>query len=257
MHEVIDQLLKRRTVRRYDKRPITTEDYACIKQAIMRAPTAGNMTLYSVIDVRDQAIKDALALLCDNQPMIATAPLVLIFLADFEKWICYFTVSQSPEKCHIPLRKSGLGDFHLAMQDAIIAAQSGVVAADALGLGSCYIGDIIENGEKIQKLLHLPPHAVPACMVIMGYHTAEKSLKLIDRCSEDIVFMENTYSSFSQEELDKAWEKPLAREKKTKRVPSDCATIADVVYKRKYTSDFMTEMNRSVKAFLTRWEEED
>jgi len=257
MHEVIDQLLKRRTVRRYDKRPIIAEDYACIKKAIMRAPTAGNMTLYSVIEVKEQAIKDQLAILCDDQPMIATAPLVFIFLADFEKWIQYFKYSKSAENTHIPLRKSGLGDFHLAMQDAIIAAQSGVVAADALGLGSCYIGDIIENGEKIQKLLKLPPHAVPACLVIMGYHTAQEDVKRIDRCSEDIVFMENTYQSFSHKELDKAWEKPLEREKKTKRLPFEGATIADAVYERKYASAFMTEMNRSVKAFLKRWEEEE
>ena len=58
--------------------------------------------------------------------------------------------------------------MHLCMQGAIIAAHQAVIAGDALGMGSCYVGDIAEKYEEVQKLLNLPSHAIPAAMVIMG-----------------------------------------------------------------------------------------
>ncbi len=55
----------------------------------------------------------------------------------------------------------GLGDFGIAAQDAVIAAQNAAIAAEAVGLGTCYIGDIIENAEEVRDLLDLPEHTVP------------------------------------------------------------------------------------------------
>lgn len=54
---------------------------------------------------------------------------------------------------------------------AIIAAQNAVVAAESLGLGSCYIGDILENVEIHQELLGLDPFTVPISMLVFGYPT--------------------------------------------------------------------------------------
>ena len=44
------------------------------------------MTLYTIIDVKEQKLKDRLAVTCDNQPFIATAPLVLVYCADYRRW---------------------------------------------------------------------------------------------------------------------------------------------------------------------------
>ena len=66
--------------------------------------------------------------------------------------------------------KPGEGDLLLACADAIIAAQSTVVAAESLGIGSCYIGDIIENCEIVRELLELPEILYfPAAMLVYGY----------------------------------------------------------------------------------------
>ena len=102
--------------------------------AAIQAPTAGNMTLYSIIDIQDQAIKEKLAKTCDNQPFIAKAPLVLIFVADYQKWYDIYT---HYDKDIQPLEES---DLILALEDCMIAAQNAVVAAWSLGIGSCYIG---------------------------------------------------------------------------------------------------------------------
>lgn len=257
MNDVVKQLLNRRSVRAFDNKNISDEDLSIIKQSILRAPTAGNMSFYSVIIVNDQYKKDELSLLCDNQPMIAKAPLVMIFLADIQKHLDYIKFCKCDENSKIPNRSAGLGDFHLAMQDAIIAAQSAVVAADSLNIGSCYIGDIVENFERVQTLFELPNHAVPAAMLIMGYKKDTKEKKLLDRCSLDSIFMEDSYKSKTKEQLDKEWSIPLEHRKKTNGLPYEGASMADYYYTKKYTTDFMEEMNRSVAVFINKWLDKD
>ena len=57
------------------------------------------MMLYSIIEVNDQAAKDTLARTCDHQPFIARAPLVLLFLADYQRWFDYYLLSGVEELC--------------------------------------------------------------------------------------------------------------------------------------------------------------
>lgn len=90
--------------------------------------------------------KEALAESCDHQPFIAKAPMVLVFCADCKKWYdAYLEAGCKP-------RKPDVGDLMLAVTDTAIAAQNAVVAAESFGIGSCYIGDIMENCEE-QKTL--------------------------------------------------------------------------------------------------------
>lgn len=62
----------------------------------------------------------------------------------------------------------------LALEDCMIAAQNAVVAAWSLGIGSCYIGDILENFEIHQKLFNLPKYAIPATLLVLGKPTLQQ-----------------------------------------------------------------------------------
>ena len=167
---VLDTLEHRSSTRAFarddDDRPVavTDEQRAAILHAASRAPSAGAMMMYSIVSIREQATLDRLADLCDHQPMIAKAPWALIFVVDYAKWIDLFEHVGRFEPEFVertgkaPRRAPGLGDFAIAAQDAVIAAQNAVVAAEALGLGSCYIGDIVENAEEVAELLDLPPY---------------------------------------------------------------------------------------------------
>jgi FMN reductase (NADPH)/FMN reductase [NAD(P)H] len=99
MNQVMDVLLKRKSVRVYEDREISADVRAEILKATLRAPTAGNMMLYSIVEVTDQKIKDKLAITCDNQPFIARAPMVWLFLADYQRWFDYFMASGVEELC--------------------------------------------------------------------------------------------------------------------------------------------------------------
>ena len=177
---VLDTLEHRSSTRAFarddDDRPVavTDEQRAAILHAASRAPSAGAMMMYSIVSIREQATLDRLADLCDHQPMIAKAPWALIFVVDYAKWIDLFEHVGCFEPEFVertgkaPRRAPGLGDFAIAAQDAVIAAQNAVVAAEALGLGSCYIGDIVENAEEVAELLDLPPYTMPLSMLIIG-----------------------------------------------------------------------------------------
>ncbi len=148
MNSAIEAIMKRRSVRAYDSRPIEADVKDEILNAALRAPTAGNLMLYSIIEVNDAKKKNSLAKTCDNQPFIATAPWVLLFLADYQRWHDYFLACDVEKFCarsSLSMRLPAEGDLMLACCDALIAAQTAVIAAESLGLGSCYIGDILEN----------------------------------------------------------------------------------------------------------------
>src|SRR5512138_344810 len=116
MNQVIDVLMKRRSVRAYTQREISAEVRAEILKATLRAPSAGNLMLYSIVEVSDQKIKDRLAVSCDNQPFIAKAPMVWLFVADYQRWFDYFLASGVEEMCEqkqVCIRKPEEGDLFL------------------------------------------------------------------------------------------------------------------------------------------------
>ncbi|GAG68802.1 unnamed protein product, partial [marine sediment metagenome] len=98
-NKTLKLIKNRRTIRTYDPKPLTQEEINMIIYGAMRAPTAGNMMFYSIIQVTDQKMKDKLVITCDNQPHIAKAPLVLIFLADMQRWWDYFKICKTRELC--------------------------------------------------------------------------------------------------------------------------------------------------------------
>ena len=149
MNEVLAQLHARKSVRAFADTPVPPEVKRAVLEAACAAPTAGNQQLYTILDITDQALKDTLADTCDHQPSSPRAPMVLIFCADCQKWYDAF------RRRGCAPRKPEAGDLWLALSDANIAAQNAVTAAWSLGLGSCYIGDILEHAETHRELLNL------------------------------------------------------------------------------------------------------
>ena len=241
MNDMIKCLTERKSIRSYTNHEISPDCKELILRAAMEAPTAGNQQLYTILDITSQGLKDRLAVTCDNQPFIAKGKMVLIFCADFQKWYQAFTLAGcSP-------RKPGPGDFLLAVEDAAIAAQNAVTAAESLGIGSCYIGDIMENYEVHKELLGLPEFVFPALMLVFGYPTAQqKEREKPKRAPLDFIVHENIYPHFSQEEI---------RQNIADIKGEDFDSWMERFCKRKYQADFSLEMSRSVAAALKNFQQ--
>lgn len=248
MNEILRQIKNRKSMRIFENKPIEAELKKEILNAAFEAPTAGAMMLYSILDITDEKLKERLSVECDNQPFIAKAPLVLIFLADYQRWYDAF----DSENCNP--RTPGEGDILLACADSIIAAQNTVVAAESLGIGSCYIGDIIENCESIRELLDLPDYVLPAAMVVYGYPVeAQKNRKKPARFEEQYIVYENKYRRLTKEEH---IEMQNTRNEKAGFLNKNTIEDIKALCNRKYMSDFSLEMNRSASEYLKKFREE-
>ena len=240
MNRVLEQLFARKSVRAFAERPISAQDREHILRAAMEAPTAGNQQLYTIIDVTDPSLKARLAESCDHQPFIAKAPLVLVFCADCLKWLTAY------EEAGCEARRPGAGDLMLAVTDAAIAAQNAVTAAWSLGIGSCYIGDIMENRDTQREILNLPQYVFPAVMAVFGYPTEQQLARpKPERFALSDVVCENAYR-----EKDGA----ALREMFAARAGSlGYDAWMKKFHDRKYDSDFAREMTRSVEAYLAEY----
>jgi nitroreductase len=239
VNDIIRSLFDRKSVRSFEDRPISGADRDLIVDAAIQAPTAGNQVMYTILDITDQALKDQLAITCDNQPFIAKAPLVLVFLADCRRWLdCY-------DFAGAERREPGVGDLLLACEDASIAAQNAVTAAHSLGIGSCYIGDILENRERHVELLRLDEYVVPVAMLVFGYPTAQQAGRpKPPRFGKEYIVRENAYSRLSEAE---------ARAMFVDAHPEpgfDFDEFIRAFCARKYMSGFSLEMKRSVEEYL-------
>ena len=163
--------------------------------------------------------------------------MVLVFCADCKKWYDAY------REAGCEARKPGVGDLMLSVVDAAVAAQSAVIAAQSLGIGSCYIGDIMENCETQRKLLRLPDYVFPAVMLVFGYPTVQqKEREKPRRCAEKHIVHENTYRRMDGQELREMFAYKCGRQSFEDWCTAFC--------QRKYDSDFSREMSRSVSAYL-------
>lgn len=255
--DVLEVIEARSSTRKFAQDSVTDEQRSAVLHAATRAPSAGAMMMYSIIDIRNQETLDQLAVLCDDQPFIATAPWALVFVVDYAKWIDLFEHTGCFEPSFVeqtgksPRRAPGVGEFAIAAQDAVIAAQTAVIAAEAVGLGSCYIGDVVENAEAVGRLLDLPPYTLPLSMLVLGVPAKERPAT--PHPVENIVMVER-YRRADAATMDKqvaemdAMFRPHAREAGER--------VRDI-YTRKHASPFMAEMGRSMGRWFKNWTGEE
>jgi nitroreductase len=257
MNNPLSLLSNRKSIRAYSNQPVTPEDKETIIQATLRAPTAGNMMLYSVIDVESQAIKDRLVETCDHQPFIAKAPFLLLFLADYQRWYDIYVAGGIEALCterQQTMRLPQEGDLMMAVCDTLIAAQTAVIAAESLGMGSCYIGDILENYEIHRELFSLPKYALPVTLVCFGYPTpAQQGRQQTPRLDKKFIVHRDAYHRLTRSELVEVAGNQSTTTTKAGTEKNILEEVARQNYLRKFSAEFSIEMTRSVQAMIRNW----
>lgn len=236
---MIENMKTRRSIRKY-----TTED---ISEALLnelleigaRASNTGNMQLYSVIVTRDQANKEKLAPAHFNQPMVTKAPVVLTFCADVNRFVKW------AEQRKAEAGFDNIQTFIASTIDSMLFAQSFCNAAEAMGLGICYLGTTAYNADQIIKALSLPRLVVPIITVTVGY-PAEPLPEQVERLPLAAVIHNESYVDYTPAAIDSLYYDKEALEVNKQFVQeNNKETLAQVFTDVRYTkknNDYFSEV---------------
>ncbi len=181
-NSILQTMLNRKSIRKYKPEMPADETIAAIVQAGQQAPFASQ--LCSVLMSRKQV----------ENPF--QAPLLFIFCVDSHKW----------EK--IMARRNWVMDnddtllLLLGFQDAALMAENMVIAAESLGLGSCFLGGIPFQSKKIIAEYQLPPRVFPMVGLTMGYPAENPPPR--PRYPLDFVLFEDSYPQLDDEQIQTA-----------------------------------------------------
>ncbi len=193
--EIFDILMNRRTIRDYLDKDVDDELLRKILTAGCRASTTGGMQVYSIIITRDKEKKKELLSFHFDQKMIMEAPVVLTFCADFNRFNKW---------CRLRKAEPGYDNFISFMTaaiDALLVAQTVSIAAEASGLGICYLGTTTYNADKIIEVLKLPRGVVPVTTITLGWPAVIP--QQVDRLPLEAVIHNETYKDYSPEDIDR------------------------------------------------------
>lgn len=189
-NQVIEVMLAHRTVRRYTDQPIPEGVLETMVAAASSAPTSSNLQTWSVVAVQDKDRIAKLAELSMNQQFINTAPLFLAWCADLSR------LERLGERVgHEMEALPYLEMYQTAAIDAALAAQNALVAAESLGLGTCYIGGLRTYPVQVAEVLGLPPQVVAVFGCCVGWPDPAAVTEIKPRLPQQVVLHRETYSA--------------------------------------------------------------
>jgi FMN reductase [NAD(P)H] len=199
-NQTLKLLLERASCRNFADRKVPAAVLDYVLEAGIHAPTGGNLQPYSIIKIEEDERRRRLAELCGSQPWIEKAPVSLLFCIDWrrlERWakleIAPFTATSS------------FRHFWISFQDTVICAQNICTAADSLGLGSVYIGTVIECFRELRDMLHLPNGVFPVVLLCLGYPEAKPEPRR--KLDASVIVHHETYSEMEDENLRSSFNK--------------------------------------------------
>ena len=192
-NQTIKLLLERASCRSFKDEKIPDQILDYILRAGTHAPTGGNLQPYSIIKIKNPETKNKLADWC-SQKFIGNAPVDLVFCIDWHRTQRWAELEVAPYSA-----TDSLAHFWISFQDTMAAAQNICTAADALGLGSVYIGTIMQFFSEIHDLLELPDGVMPVVLLCLGYPKSKAASR--KKLGTDMIVHSEKYQEPSDEEL--------------------------------------------------------
>jgi len=163
MNETLKTMAAHSSKRKYKKQAIDDKLLYEIINAARQAPTSSNLQAYSIIVVRDQAKKKALAKLCGDQPWIESCPVFLAMCPDLRR------LEKVAARQDYSFLDQYIELFIVATVDTALVAQNILTGAESLGLGGVMIGGVRNNPAEVARLLELPDRVFPLMGMCLGW----------------------------------------------------------------------------------------
>lgn len=174
--EFFKTIYQRRSIRKYKSEPIPMNHLTQMLEAARLAPSAGNYQPWKFVVVRDSATIQQLAVAARNQRFLADAAVIVVAFADAN-------VYMPP-----PPRETGVLMIPPCFEiDVMIAIEHLVLAATALGYGSCWIGAF--NESEVKQVVSIPDRMKIVALIPLGL-AAETAKPLSRKPLSEIVFYE-------------------------------------------------------------------
>lgn len=168
--DVFEAIRTRRSIRRYKSDPVSDEDIAKILEAAHWAPSAANLQPWEFIIVKDSIIKREIQTLVEENRIETINTRGEPWKTGFSKYTTEW-ISNAPIHiivCADPAKTAPhvFGDetYKYATGAAI---QNLMLAAHAIGLGSCWL--TMFNKNKLKELLKIPKEIDVIGVITVGY----------------------------------------------------------------------------------------
>ena len=204
-NEHIALLLSHRSVRGYKPDALPEGTLETLIAAAQSAATSSNMQTWSVVSVSDPAVRAECARIAGGQKHIEQCPLFLVFLADLSRNE-RLAKANGAELEVLPY----LETFLIGAIDAAMAAQNAVVAAEALGLSTVYIGAMRNDPARVGELLGLPPGVAGVFGLCVGYPAPGAASEVKPRLPQAAILHHGTYSHAEEPAHVAAYDEKLA-----------------------------------------------
>lgn len=158
---IVDHLLAHRSIRKFRSDPLPDEVLSRAVQAGQQAATSSNIQAYCALRIRDEERLARLVELTGGQQKVAACGAFLVVCGDTRR---HRLVAERAEKAHV----SNLEAFMLATIDATLFAQNLVIALEAMGWGTCYIGGLRNDLPAVHDLLGTPEGIWPIFGLCIG-----------------------------------------------------------------------------------------
>lgn len=169
--DTIAGLLGHRTFRKYSDREVPDAVLDLLLAAAVSAPAKSDLQQYSIINVVDPEKRATLAELSATSFM-GTAPIVLVFCGDIRR-VMRIAGIRGHE-----YGQNTLDSFMNAAVDTALVMQNFTVAAEAMGLGCCYVSQVRKKLDAVSEVLGLPDGVYPICGLTAGYPDEERDMVL-------------------------------------------------------------------------------
>lgn len=186
-------LIERASCRSFSDKKIPPDVLQLVLNAGIHAPTGWNLQPYSIIKIENDETKQKLAEMC-GQGFISQAPVLLLFCIDWHRVQRWASLSVAPFTATRSFRH-----FWISFQDTILCAQSICLAADSMGLGSVYIGAVIEFLADIRDMFQLPQRVLPVVLLCLGYPTTRPQPQ--NKLGVDVVVHAERYREMEDQEI--------------------------------------------------------
>lgn len=177
-----DIVLSRRSIRKFQERPVSKEDLELILEAARLAPSGTNRQPWRFVLLIDQAEREKIAGAV-VQPFVTAAPAVFVCCIDKNAFIQRSVEQRMGELVDagvvsreaagyiygrkMPQRVDDVVIPGSAYLDLGIAIEHMVLQAAALGLGSCWVR--LFNPAQLQEVLGLLPEIEAVVLLPVGY----------------------------------------------------------------------------------------